>query len=79
MSVTRLQPGSARAKFIRFSAGPRPVAVWSDRNGDGKCDMLELFRSGAVVVQLVDPDYDGRANVLRLYDASGALARETRL
>lgn len=72
-------PGSARAKFIRFSAGPRPVAVWSDRNGDGKCDMLELFRSGAVVVQLVDPDYDGRANVLRLYDASGALARETRL
>lgn len=72
-------PGSARAKFIRFSAGPRSAAVWSDRNGDGKCDMLELFRSGAVVVQLLDPDYDGRANVLRLYDASGALARETRL
>lgn len=72
-------PGAARAKFVRFTAGPRQVAVWTDRNGDGKCDTLEMYRSGAVVVQLLDPDYDGRANVLRLYDASGALARETRL
>lgn len=71
--------GSAQAKFVRFTAGPRQVAVWSDRNGDGRCDQLELYRSGAVVVQLLDPDYDGTANVLRLYDASGALARETRL
>jgi hypothetical protein len=68
-----------RARFVRFTVGPRPVAVWSDRNGDGRCDMLELYRSGAVVVRLVDPDYDGSANVLLLYDASGALARETRL
>ncbi|HET6230451.1 MAG TPA: hypothetical protein VFE05_10320 [Longimicrobiaceae bacterium] len=71
--------GGARARFVRFMAGPRQVAVWTDRNGDGRADMIELFRSGAVVVQLVDPTFGGHAHVLRLYDASGALARETRL
>ncbi|MDB4948991.1 MAG: hypothetical protein JWM27_1640 [Gemmatimonadetes bacterium] len=71
--------GSARAKFIRFSAGARTVAVWTDRNGDGRADMVELFRAGAPVVQVVDADFNGSADVLRLYDASGALARESRL
>lgn len=71
--------GAGRAKFVRFSAGARPVAVWTDRNGDGRCDLLEIYRNGAVVAQVVDPDYDGTANVVRLYDADGALARETRL
>jgi hypothetical protein len=72
-------PGSARAKFIRFSAGPRTVAVWTDRNDDGKADMVELYRGGAVVVQVVDADYNGAADVVRLYDAAGKLARENRL
>jgi hypothetical protein len=72
-------PGSARAKFIRFSAGPRTVAVWTDRNGDGRADMVELFRSGASVVQVVDADYNGTADVVRLYDAAGRLAKENRL
>lgn len=72
-------PGSARAKFIRFSAGPRTVAVWTDRNGDGRADMVELYRGGAVVVQVVDADYNGAADVVRLYDAAGKLARESRM
>lgn len=71
--------GNAQAKFVRFSAGARPVAVWTDRNGDGRCDSLELYRDGSVVVQVLDPDYDGSANVVRLYDAGGKLAREDRL
>ena len=70
---------SGRAGQVRFSGGVSPVAVWTDRNGDGKCDMLEIYRSGALAFQLIDADYDGNANVLRAYDASGALARETRL
>jgi hypothetical protein len=71
--------GSARAKFIRFSAGARTVAVWTDRNGDGRADMVELYRDGAEVVQVVDADYNGSADVVRLYDASGKLAREDRM
>jgi hypothetical protein len=65
--------------YVRFSAGPRPVAAWSDRNGDGRCDILELFRGGAVAYQLVDADYDGRADVLRIYDDAGQLQRTERL
>lgn len=67
------------SRFVRFSAGPRPVAAWSDRNGDGRADMLQLYRNGAVVYQLVDADYDGTANVLRVLDDSGQLVREERL
>lgn len=72
-------PGSDRARFVRFTGGSRPVAAWHDRNGDGRTDMVELFRAGAVVVRVIDPDYDGRANVVQLYDDSGALVREDRL
>ena len=70
---------SGDARQVRFSGGTRPVAVWTDRNGDGRCDMLEIYRSGGVAFQLIDADYDGNANVLRVYDASGGLARETRM
>lgn len=69
----------AEARFVRFSAGPRPVAAWTDRNGDGRSDMVQLYRSGAVVYQLIDADYDGNANVLRVLDESGQLVREERL
>jgi hypothetical protein len=70
---------SGDARQVRFSGGVRPVAVWTDRNGDGRCDMLEVYRSGAVAYQLIDADFDGQANVLRVYDPSGALARESRM
>lgn len=65
---------------VRFTAGgPVPIAVWSDRNGDGRADMVEVYRRGGVAFQLVDADFDGTANVLREYDAGGGLARESRL
>jgi hypothetical protein len=67
------------ARFIRFTSGPLPVASWSDRNGDGRADLIVLFRGAAVAAELIDADYDGLADVLRLYDARGTLARETRL
>lgn len=71
--------GGARAKFVRFTSGVFPIATWSDRNGDGKADLIELFRGGDRVYQLIDPDYDGTANVLRVYSPSGELLREERL
>ena len=71
--------GGPHAKFIRFTSGVFPVATWTDRNGDGRCDMLEIFRGGDRVYQLVDADYDGAANVLRVYSPSGELLREDRL
>jgi hypothetical protein len=68
----------SKPRMIRFMGGSRPVAAWTDRNGDGRVDMVEVYRGGAVAYQLIDADYDGTANVLRVYDASGALARENR-
>jgi hypothetical protein len=70
--------GGARPRLVRFMGGNRPVATWTDRNGDGRADLIEIFRGGAVAYQLIDADYDGHANVLRIYDAAGALAREQR-
>lgn len=68
----------ARPQMVRFMGGARPVAAWTDRNGDGRADLVEVYRGGALAYQLIDADYDGAANVLRVYDASGALARENR-
>jgi hypothetical protein len=53
--------------------------VWQDRNGDGVADIIEILWSGGVVVQVIDADYNGQANALRTYDASGKLTGETRL
>jgi hypothetical protein len=72
------EDGGARPRFVRFTAQMRPVEAWSDRNGDGRADMVEVFRDGARAFQLVDTDYDGAANVLRAYGAGGTLAREQR-
>jgi hypothetical protein len=72
-------PGEARSRFVRFSNGPLPVVAWTDRNGDGTADLIELYRNGTVVLQLVDADFDGRANVLRYLDRTGALVREERI
>lgn len=71
--------GGAQARFVRFLAGHVPLATWSDRNGDGNCDMVELFRDGTLVQQVIDADYDGSANVLRVYTAKGELVREERM
>jgi hypothetical protein len=67
------------ARVVRYLAGPLPVVVWSDRDEDGDADLIEIYRSGSVVVHLVDPDYDGIADVLRRYDLSGRLISEERL
>jgi hypothetical protein len=71
--------GGARTQVARFSSGPLPVVVWQDRNGDGRADLVEIFRGGGVVLQVIDADYDGTANVLRVYDGSGTLISEDRL
>jgi hypothetical protein len=73
------EAGGSKARLVRFLGGVRPVAVWTDRNGDGKADMIEVYRDGSRVAQLIDADYDGTANVMRVYAPSGALAREERL
>jgi hypothetical protein len=66
-------------QLARFSNGPVPVVVWTDRNGDARADMVEIYRPGSVVVQVVDADFDGSANVVRRYNGSGELASESRL
>jgi hypothetical protein len=72
-------PGaSGRCAYVRFMGGPRAVAVWTDRSGDGRADLIEIYRGGAVAYQMIDSNSNGRADVLRVYDASGSLLRETR-
>ena len=68
-----------QVQVVRVTSGPLPVVVWQDRNGDARADLIEIFRSGSVIIQLIDADYDGAANVLRVYDASGKLVSEDRL
>lgn len=70
------QPGGTRTQMVRFTNGPIPVVVWTDRNGDGRCDMIEIFKSGGIIIQLIDADFDGNANVIRVYDGAGALLRQ---
>ncbi|HUE95493.1 MAG TPA: hypothetical protein VMN39_02485, partial [Longimicrobiaceae bacterium] len=64
---------------VRLSSGPLPIVVWQDRNGDGLADVIEIFRNGSVVLQVIDAEYDGQANVVRRYDATGGLIREDRI
>lgn len=71
--------GGAVARVVRYHDGPLPAVVWTDRNGDGRADLIEIFRAGSILAQLIDPEYDGGANVLRRYDASGALVSEERM
>ena len=71
--------GSEHVQIARFTSGPLPVVIWSDRNGDDRADIIEIFRSGGVIIQVVDADYDGSANVVRTYDASGKLIRQDRM
>jgi hypothetical protein len=70
--------GGARPRFVRFTTDMRPVQAWTDRNGDGRADLVEVYRDGALMARLVDADYDGTANSLRRYDTSGAVTREER-
>jgi hypothetical protein len=71
--------GSRATQVVRFNSGPFPVVVWADRNGDGRADMVELYRTGDLIIQVIDADYSGSANVIRVYDASRRLLREDRL
>lgn len=71
--------GAAPTRVVRFQAGPIPVVVWTDRDGDGDADLIEIYRSGGMIIQLIDADYDGNANVIRRYDAAGVLISEERL
>lgn len=71
--------GSDHVQIARFTSGPLPVVVWSDRNSDNRADIIEIFRSGGVIIQVIDADYDGTANVIRTYDASGELVRQERM
>ena len=66
------------AQYVRFVSDMRPVAAWSDRNGDGRCDMVEIYTNGVMVIQVIDSDYNGAANVVRYYDANRRLVREVR-
>lgn len=68
-----------QVQVVRATSGPLPVVVWQDRNGDARADLIEIFRSGGVIIQLIDADYDGTANVLRVYDPAGKLVSEDRL
>jgi hypothetical protein len=69
--------GGARPRFVRFTSNMRPVEQWSDRNGDGRADMIEVFRDGVRAYQLVDADYDGQANSFRAF-SGGSVSREER-
>lgn len=70
---------AGKARFVRFNGQDmRMAGAWSDRNGDGRCDMVEVYRDGALAAQLLDPAYSGTASVLRVY-ADGKLVREERL
>jgi hypothetical protein len=70
------RPGSDYLQMVRFTSGPLPVVVWSDRNGDGRADIVEIYKSGGVIIQVVDADFDGSANVMRVYDSGGKLLRQ---
>jgi hypothetical protein len=77
--VGEARRGTAQAQVVRFNSGPMPAVAWQDRNGSGRADMIEIYRGGGVIIQVIDADYDGFANVMRTYDSSGALLREERL
>lgn len=70
------RPGTQQAQVVRVSSGPLPVVVWQDRNGDSRVDLIEIFRNGTVVTQIIDAEYDGQANVVRRYNEAGALLQE---
>ena len=71
--------GNAHAQLVRFSDGPVPVVVWTDRNGDTRADMIEIFKAGGIIIQLIDADFDGAANVVRVYDSQGKLLRQNQM
>lgn len=73
------RPGSDVAQMVRFTSGPFPVVVWSDRNADGRADMIEIYKSGGMIIQLIDANFDTRADVMRVYDSAGKLLRQERM
>jgi hypothetical protein len=79
LRATGEAPAGGRAQIVRYTNGPVPAVVWSDRNGDGRADMIEIFRSGGVIIQVIDANFNGRANVIRVYDSEGKLLSQNPL
>src|SRR5436190_1084087 len=45
----RVEGGPGRQSLARFTKGLRTVATWSDRNGDSRADLIEIYdASGAL-------------------------------
>ena len=73
-----IEGGRGQPSLARFANGPRTVETWSDRNGDGRADMIEIDdANGARSLMLIDSDFDGRADLLRRY-SGGAVQQEQR-
>src|SRR5688572_20720709 len=50
-AVGEPRPGSSQAQVVRFSSGVLPVVVWSDRNGDARADIVEIYKTGNIIIQ----------------------------
>jgi hypothetical protein len=79
VSLAAIRPhgegGRYTPRIVYFAIDSTVVETWSDRNGDGRADLIIVRLPNATEYQFIDADYDGWANVLRTYKA-GALARE---
>lgn len=66
-------PAAADPEAACATAGKTPRA--SDGDGNGKADTTELVLGGRVTCRIVDTNADGRPDLERAFDASGALLR----
>jgi hypothetical protein len=51
--VGQARAGSSQAQVVHFNNGPVPAVVWQDRNGDGRADIVEIYRAGGVIIQVL--------------------------
>ena len=73
-----VEGGRGRPGLARFANGLHTVETWSDRNGDGRADMIEIDDAdGERSLMFVDTDFDGTADVLRRY-SQGEVRQEER-
>jgi hypothetical protein len=54
----------------------RPIREESDRNFDGRIDMITFFQDGRVVRQEIDSDYDGRVDTKVFYERGRVVRTE---
>lgn len=67
--------GGARPQLVRFMGGARPVAEWTDRNGDGRADLVAEYKDGQLARVRRDTNFDGAPDVWSFY-RGGQLVRE---